>query len=402
MFATIIAMGLYWRSNQSSFFDIALRIILSFILGIAILAIFFYIFHDLAPSPNVVNIVLLLGLLGVLCIHGLYFRLANIEILKRRILVLGTGRAASRLARLEWPGINIVGYFPVTVGQGKNGGLPSSLAGDESILKFAEEHKIQEIVVALDDRRQTMPLDSLLECKLKGLNIVPVADFIENRLGKIDLGTLKPSAIIFSRGFKIPVRQSYNKRVFDIGISLFLLVLMAPIMLLTAMAILIESRLRGPVFFKQIRVGKNGKQFTVMKFRTMRVNAEKDSGPQYAKQNDPRVTKPGHLLRKLRLDELPQLINVLRGEMSFVGPRPERPEFVTKYMEIIPYYGLRHETKPGITGWAQISYPYGSTDQDTIEKLQYDLYYLKHYSLALDLNILFQTVHTVLWGRGAR
>jgi sugar transferase (PEP-CTERM system associated) len=401
MFATIVAMGLYWQANRNSLFNVVLRVILGFMLGTGVLAALFYFLPDLILPRDVVETILGLGLLGVLCIHGLHYALSGIESLKQRVLVLGAGSAAKQLSQSEWPGVNIVGYMPIP-GQRILDYRLSLLNDEGSILEVAEKHKIQEIIVALDERRQAMPIDSLLECKLKGFKIVTVADFIERGSGKINLSMLNPSAIIFSEGFRIPLSKSYGKRLFDIGISLLLLILMFPIMLLTSLAILIESGFRGPVFFRQVRLGKGGIPFEVMKFRTMQVDAEKNGSPQYAEQNDPRVTKPGRLLRKLRLDELPQLINVLRGEMSFVGPRPERPEFVSKYTQTIPYYGLRHETKPGITGWAQISYPYGSTDQDTVEKLQYDLYYLKHYNLTLDLNILFQTVHTVLWGRGAR
>ena len=401
MFTAILAMGLYWQHNKDSFFGMLFRIIVSFLLGIGVLAGLYYLIPDFTLPSNVFKVVLEIGLIGVLCAHGLHYVLSDLEGMKRRVLVVGAGKAADQLAGLEWSGVKVVGYVPVP-GQGVSIDRQKLLTTDKSLLALTQQHRAQEIVVALDDRRKAMPTDDLLECKLNGVKIVDIATFVEHRLRKINLGALNPSAIIFSKGFRIPARKSYGKRLFDVSAGLLLLVLISPLMLLATLAILIESWGRGPVLFEQIRVGQGGKLFKVWKFRTMRVGAEKAGIPQYAEQNDPRVTTTGRILRKLRIDESPQLINVLQGEMSFVGPRPERPEFVRQYLANIPYYDLRHEVKPGITGWAQISYPYGSTEQDTVEKLQYDLYYIKHYHLLLDLNILLQTVHTVLWGRGAR
>jgi len=401
MFAAILATGLYWHYHQNGFFGMLIRVLVSFLLGITALVGLFYIFPATDFPRAAFGIALQTGLIGVLCAHSIHYLLSDSETLKTRILVLGAGKAAAQLAALEPTGVKIVGYVPVP-GQGECVSPQKLLTTDKSIFELTKEHQIQEIVVALDDRRQAMPIDNLLECKLNGVKIAYAANFIEQRLGKINLRSLNPSAIIFSKGFRIPLCKSYRKRLLDVGVSLLLLILMSPLMMLAILAILIESRGRGPILFTQVRVGQGGVPFRVFKFRTMCVDAEKAGVPQYAEQDDPRVTKTGRILRKLRIDELPQLINVLLGEMSFVGPRPERPEFVQQYLTTIPYYGLRHTIKPGITGWAQISYPYGSTEQDTLEKLQYDLYYLKNYDLLLDLNILFQTVHTVLWGRGAR
>lgn len=401
MFAAILATGLYWHGHQISFVGMLVRVIVSFLLGITILAGVFYTFPATNLPRDAFGIALQTALIGVLCAHSIHYLLSDSETLKRRILVLGAGKAAGQLAALELTGVKIVGYVPVP-GQGECIDPQKLLTTDKSLFELTKEHQIQEIVVALDDRRKVMPMDNLLECKLNGVQIVDVANFIEQRVGKINLGSLNPSAIIFSNGFRIPLCRSYRKRLFDVGVSLLLLVLMSPLMMLAILAIFIESRGHGPIFFTQVRIGQDGAPFRVLKFRTMCVDAEKAGVPQYAEQDDPRVTKTGRILRKLRIDELPQLINVLLGEMSFVGPRPERPEFVQQYLTTIPFYGLRHTIKPGITGWAQISYPYGSTEQDTLEKFQYDLYYIKNYDLLLDLNILFQTVHTVLWGRGAR
>lgn len=226
--------------------------------------------------------------------------------------------------------------------------------------------------------------------------------FFERETGRVYLDLLYPSWIIYSKGFARNPRRALIKRSFDIATSALLLAMLWPIMLITALAIKLEDGLRAPVFYKQQRVGLDGEIFEVLKFRSMREDAEKESNPEWAQKNDPRVTRVGNVIRKLRIDELPQLLNVLSGDMAFVGPRPERPEFVGDFAERIPYYNERHCVKPGITGWAQLSFPYGSSENDTIEKLQFDLFYLKNHSLLFDLQILMQTVEVVLFGKGAR
>jgi sugar transferase (PEP-CTERM system associated) len=244
-------------------------------------------------------------------------------------------------------------------------------------------------------------MPELLECRLAGIDILELPTFLERETGKVRLDVLNPSWIIFGDGFRASPLQRALERGFDLVASFGLLVLALPLMLLAAIGIKLEDGLRAPVFYRQRRVGQHGEIFEVLKFRSMRVDAER-SGAQYAETNDPRVTRLGGFMRKTRIDELPQLINVLRGDMSFVGPRPERPEFVCQLEERIPYYRERHTVKPGITGWAQLCYPYGSSEKDTVEKLQYDLYYVKNRSLLFDLAILVQTVEVVLWGKGAR
>jgi sugar transferase (PEP-CTERM system associated) len=225
--------------------------------------------------------------------------------------------------------------------------------------------------------------------------------FLERETGKVRLDVLNPSWIIFGDGFRASATQQFMERSFDVAASIGLLVIASPFMLLAMMGIKLEEGFSAPLFYRQRRVGHHGQVFDVLKFRSMCLDAEK-FGAQYAIENDPRVTRIGNLMRKTRVDELPQLLNVLRGEMSFVGPRPERPEFVDDLEQKIPYYRERHTVKPGITGWAQLCYPYGSSEKDTIEKLQYDLYYVKNRSLLFDLAILVQTVEVVLWGKGAR
>jgi sugar transferase (PEP-CTERM system associated) len=271
----------------------------------------------------------------------------------------------------------------------------------DDLYRWSVDNDIDEIVVAMDDRRQGFPMHELLECRLSGIEVLELPSFLERETGKVRLDVLNPSWIIFGEGFRASPTQQVLARGLDVFASLGLLILASPLMLLAMLAIKLEDGRQAPLFYRQKRVGFHGRVFDVLKFRSMRLDAEKH-GAVYATQNDPRVTRVGLLMRKMRVDELPQLLNVLRGEMSFVGPRPERPEFVCDLEQKIPYYRERHTVKPGITGWAQLCYPYGSSERDTVEKLQYDLYYVKNRSLLFDLAILVQTVEVVLWGKGAR
>ena len=259
--------------------------------------------------------------------------------------------------------------------------------------------QIDRVIVALDERRGSLPMDELLKCRLKGIHVDDGVSFSESLSGKLSVEKLPPSSIIFSNGFRGVVVYRGIKRTIDLLASLVGLIVFLPLCLLVALAIKLDSR--GPVFYRQERVGQDGRLFSLIKFRSMTVDAEKD-GPVWAVVNDQRVTRVGRWLRKLRLDEITQLINVIRGEMSIVGPRPERPFFVRKLERVIPFYAHRHAVKPGITGWAQILYPYGATQEDAQEKLKYDLYYIKHMSPIMDLRIISETVKIVLLGRGSR
>jgi sugar transferase (PEP-CTERM system associated) len=256
-------------------------------------------------------------------------------------------------------------------------------------------------VVGVRERRNGgLPADQLLECKLAGIEIVDLSSFFERETGQIQLESLNASWMIFSDGFRRGSIKDITKRMFDIAASSVLLLLTLPVMFITTMLIWLESG--SPILYRQERVGEYGRSFPVLKFRSMRVDAESDGVPQWAKKQDDRVTRVGRVIRKMRIDELPQVFNVLRGDMSFVGPRPERPYFVNELTSQIPYYPSRHTVKPGITGWAQIRYPYGATTEDAIQKLQYDLYYVKNHTLFLDLVILLQTAQVILFGKGAR
>jgi sugar transferase (PEP-CTERM system associated) len=276
----------------------------------------------------------------------------------------------------------------------------SGIIGDFSqISSICREAQVDRIIVALDERRGKLPFDQLLDCRLRGVRVEEGIAFSEQLEGRVTVDYLRPSSLIFANGFRRSQIIKQLKRYFDIGASLLTLIFSFPCLLAISIAIYWESK--GPIFYRQERVGQDGRIFSLLKFRSMRVDAEGDK-PVWAGVNDLRVTRVGKIIRKLRLDEIPQVINVLKGEMSFVGPRPERPFFTEKLTHEIPFYTHRHTVKPGITGWAQICYPYGASVQDAHNKLEYDLYYIKHMSPYLDFMILLETIKTVLFGRGSR
>jgi sugar transferase (PEP-CTERM system associated) len=325
---------------------------------------------------------------------------------RERVLILGTGEQAIEIARATLErsntGFHIVGFvdnIPELVGRSLINPSVIGLTDDISIL--VEQYQVDRIVVAVEDRRGKFPTEELLNLTLSGrIAVEESARYYERLTGKIASEMLRPSWLIFSRGSRYSAVAHHVRRVLNAGLAAAGFVLSLPIMFLTAIAVRLDSR--GPIFYTQERVGKNGRLFKIIKFRSMRAGAEANSGPVWAEAGDPRVTRVGRVIRKLRLDELPQFINVIRGDMNFVGPRPERPVFVEQLRGIIPYYSQRHLIKPGLTGWAQIKYPYGASVEDAIEKLRYDLYYIKNQSLLLDAVIVFETVKTVLFGRGGR
>lgn len=325
---------------------------------------------------------------------------------RERVLILGSGDQAIELARATLErrasGFHIVGFVdnkPELLGKSLIN--PSVIGLTENIGSLVEQYQVDRIVVAVADRRGVFPTEELLNLSLSGrVAVEESAQYYERLTGKIDSEMLRPSWLIFSRGSRFTDFEYHVRRVVNAAFAGIGLVLSLPIMLLTALAIKIESR--GPIFYVQERVGKNGRTFKIIKFRSMRVGAEATSGPVWAEEDDPRVTRIGRIIRKLRFDELPQFINILRGDMNFVGPRPERPMFVEQLGAIVPYYSQRHVVKPGLTGWAQIKYPYGASIDDAIEKLRYDLYYIKNQSLLLDPIIMFETIKIVLFGRGGR
>jgi sugar transferase (PEP-CTERM system associated) len=322
---------------------------------------------------------------------------------KRRILIFGTGAKAHEVKRAldrSDPTVEVVGFVS---GPNENDSIMpanQTLSQGRTLTETAIAMNVQEIVVALSERRGgAMPLRELLDCKLSGIQVFDLASHFEKTLGQIRLDSLYAGWLIFGDGFNQGRVRSLVKRISDIIFSTILLVTTLPLMVITTLLIALESGF--PVLYRQERVGLNGRLFNVIKFRSMRRDAEPDGKPVWAKSDDDRVTRIGHIIRKLRIDELPQLFSVLKGDMSLVGPRPERPFFVDQLTREIPFYAVRHSVKPGITGWAQVCYHYGATVEDAAEKLQYDLYYVKNHSLALDVVVLLKTVGVVILGKGA-
>jgi len=395
---------LYDLNIYSSFSDTATRMTQAFGSGCIVLAGFYYLF----PVVIIPLDIFWSGYLLV-CAFLAAGRFIYVIALERRffaqpIIVLGTGQLAAGIAhevieKLD-SGFKIVAFVGQEEAVSFNAHrTPIYRSGARSLRELCQEYKAEKIVVALEDRRGTMPVKELIDCKLDGVAIVEGIGFYEDLTGKLMVEKVNPDWIIFSPGFSVGRFNHFSKRFFDIVLSTLGLLLASPLMVLTALIIRLESQ--GPVFYRQERVGEQGVPFLVIKFRSMCQDAEKN-GAVWATKNDCRVTRFGRFIRKVRIDELPQLWNVLKGEMSFVGPRPERPVFVTELAKKIPYYSLRHNIKPGVTGWAQVCYPYGASEEDALRKLEYDLYYLKNLSPTMDLWIVFQTVKTVLFQKGAR
>jgi sugar transferase (PEP-CTERM system associated) len=405
MIAVMTAMGLYERNLWNGRSDMLLRVGVSFLLGLFVMTLVYYLLPELYMGRGEFGLTFAVALVGVTLMRFLFFEVTDRDQLKRRVLVLGVGRQAARLEELREGrnrGFLILGYVRVHEDEEPRVPISRTLQVTNNLPELADELQIDEIVVAMDDRRKGFPIDEILECKINGVAINDFLNFFERETGRIQLDALRPSSMIFSEGFQQALLKQTAKRLFDIVVSLFLLALAWPIMLVAALAIWIESGGRGPILYRQTRVGFKDRLFEVVKFRSMRVDAEKDGVARWAQTGDSRITRVGAVLRETRIDELPQLFNVLRGDMSFVGPRPERPQFVAELNRKIPYYSMRHMVNPGITGWAQICYPYGASEQDAREKLQYDLFYIKNYSFVFDVVILLQTAHAVLWGSGAR
>jgi len=393
--------GWAWTTGLKSLF---FRVIASFAIAGALLSL-----GALLLSAAFANGLELLTSLTIACLSVLLIRLLFIEwdkldLFKKRVLVLGTGSRAAKIEELvkqgKAQGLNIIGYLPM-------GAVHSYVPHDRvvaetaSISELVEQHGVDELVVAIRERRGgALPVAELLECKLRGVSVLDLPAFFERQTGILPLEAINASWMIFSDGFSQGVARDLVKRLFDLFVSGALLLFTLPIILLTALLIRLESR--GPIFYTQERVGESGIPFTIYKFRSMYTDAEKDGRPVWAARNDDRTTRVGRLIRRLRIDELPQTLNVFLGQMSFVGPRPERPYFVSELAAQIPYFHARHSVKPGITGWAQVCFPYGASVEDAMSKLQYDLYYVKNHSLFLDLMILLQTARVVVLGKGVR
>ncbi len=406
MSTAMVALGLYQRYSQWREAGLAVRLGLSFALATTALILFFYIFPSTLMGRGNLGLSLVISFVGVMLVREAFGRIAGVEALKRRLLVVGTGVNAECIKRVTDEnrdlGFQVVGYVPLPRSPRL---VPDRLVipRDKPLLELAIDHEIDEIIVAADEMRGTLPIDELMDCRMSGLDILNLPSFFEKELALVRIEVVNPNWFIFSQnGFRSGMTGLYGKRLFDVIIGSLMLLVASPIMIAVAFASLIESRGRDPVLYHQVRVGENGKLFRLHKFRSMRVDAEADGIPRWAMRDDTRITPLGSLIRKTRIDELPQIFNVLKGQMSLVGPRPERPDFVEELVATIPFYAERHRVKPGVTGWAQLLYPYGSSIQDAKHKLEYDLFYVKNAGIVLDLVILLQTVEVVLLGKGAR
>jgi sugar transferase (PEP-CTERM system associated) len=403
---SLTAMGLYNARQRARTLGLLLRAGVAHLLALLLIAIVAYFVPPLRPNPTHLLWWIALSLVLIMAIRAVEGVLLDEDTYKRRVLVYGAGQRALSLSQLrrraDQRGFVVVGYMPAPGEQALVEQAKVLNIDAPQLRRVAKDLGVQEIVVAMDDRRREFPLRQLLDCRLSGVEIVDLVTFLERETGRVHLDVLHPSWIIFAEGFRRDGVRQTTKRTFDIVASLLLVLITWPVFVLTILMIKLEDGLRAPVLYRQRRVGIDGHAFDVLKFRSMRVDAEGDGKARWATGSDDRVTRAGRFIRKVRIDELPQIFNVLCGDMSFVGPRPERPEFVEKLAESIPYYDERHCAKPGITGWAQVCYPYGSSEKDSLEKLQYDLYYVKNHSLLFDLMILLQTVEVVLLGKGGR
>jgi sugar transferase (PEP-CTERM system associated) len=404
-FACTMAFGLYSERQRARTIGILVRVVASVGAGIAIAALGFYLIPHLWIGRAVLLIAGLLVVPLMLLLRLGFSRFVDPTTFKRRVLVYGTGQRAKPIAGLrrssDRRGFVLVGFVQPP---GEELALPQTrlVPGEGMLLEKCTSHEVDEIVVAMDERRQGFPIRELLDCRLAGIDVTDLSTFLERETGRVRLDVLNPSWLIFGEGFKRGSFRLQSARVLDLLAASALFVFTCPLMVATVLAIKLEDGWRSPIFYQQERVGFGGRIFKLLKFRSMRVDAEAAGQPVWAQKKDARVTRIGAVIRKLRIDELPQILNVLKGEMGLVGPRPERPQFVSQLAEKIPYYVERLSVKPGITGWAQLCYPYGSSEQDALEKLQYDLYYIKNSSLLFDIAILAQTLEVVVMGKGAR
>lgn len=402
---SFLALGLYSLRQRIGFLGVGLRIGVAMVSTMVVVALVLYAVPSIETDGRVLPIAAGLGLLLAVATRVVALRLMGLEGFKKRVLVYGESGPLALFRRMrrrgDRAGFNLVGVVHPP-------GDPADPMGatvyeaPHGLKALCKELNIDELVVAILNRRESLPVKELLQCRFGGIAVIEFVSFMERETGRFELDLLNPSWIIFGQGFRRDGVRLFTARALDFIASGLLLTLASPVILLTMVAIwLDDGRGGGGIFYRQNRVGFEGRVFPLLKFRSMRVDAE-SGGAQWAQKNDPRVTRLGAFIRRTRIDELPQLLNVLRGHMRFVGPRPERPEFVAQLEERIPYYSYRHSVKPGITGWAQLCFPYGSSIEDAKQKLQYDLYYVKHHNLLFDLTILVQTVEVVLMGKGAR
>jgi sugar transferase (PEP-CTERM system associated) len=363
-----------------------------------LLAVVSWFYPEVLPGNNASLIGLVLLTIGLVGWRAAYGWLVQQPFMQEKVYVLGTGDRAQRLVQglrqRKELGVDVIGW---------SGNVEGALTRETAaahLMEVAGSQRVHRVIVAMPDRRGTFPVEELLQLRLSGVRIEEATSWLEKISGRIEVEQLYPSWLIFAEGFRFSTSFNVMRRALSMFVSLVLLLVVLPFLPFVILAIKLDSK--GPVLYRQKRVGRAGNTFFCYKFRTMRQDAEADTGPTWAGDDDPRITRIGKFLRTSRIDEIPQLWCVFKGHMAFVGPRPERPEFVEWLTKEIPYYGVRHAVRPGITGWAQVRYKYGNTIEDAKEKLQYDLFYIKNASLGLDILIMFQTIKIVMLGRGAQ
>ena len=402
----LFTMGLYEPRMREGASGVLLRTVGGFIASTLVMAAVFYLLPELHMWRGIFVYSALVAFGSSLVSRAIFSSLIDLDQLKSRVLVYGSGQAASTITsamrrRTDRQGFTIVGFVRANDEEPRIEG-ERVINLRQPLPEYVRQTEIDKIVVALDDSDMELPSDQLFQCRLNGVKVVSLVKFFEQEAGKVLVDFATPQWMSFTDNFQSSRASEVGKRWFDILASFLLLTFAWPIILLTALAIRLESGPGAPIFFRQERVGLHGKRFQVLKFRSMSIDAERDGKAVWATKNDSRVTRVGHFIRKTRIDELPQILNVLSGDMAFIGPRPERPQFVDELAEQIPYFNARHCVKPGITGWAQLCYPYGASVNDAKQKLQFDLYYVKNHSLFLDFMIFLNTVEVVLFGKGAR
>ncbi|MGR5152643.1 TIGR03013 family XrtA/PEP-CTERM system glycosyltransferase [Photobacterium swingsii] len=400
----LLAVGLYNEKLRESFNGIAIRLIVALFLAY-ILASGIYFILPLPSLPGFSReLIFFFTFIGLITSRFVAISTNYEKIGQVKVLVIGAGERASLIEKCmrrksDRVHVDIYGYIQIDGDSDLHTPKGNKFELDCPLNEFVNKHKIEEIVIAADERRGNLPVDSLFNCKIEGVLITDIIDFIERETGQIAVTHIYPSWVIYNDKKPATFIAKALNWLFNSSVAVLILLFCWPFILLAIFFIKFEDGISSPILYSQQRIGLKGKSFNIYKFRSMSLDAEKN-GAQWATKSDPRVTKVGYYLRKYRIDELPQLFNVFRGDMCFVGPRPERPQFSEQFEESIPYYNHRHNVKPGLTGWAQLKYPYGSGKEDAIEKLKFDLYYIKHRSFVLDLLILVRTSEIVLFGKG--
>ena len=404
--ASLGAMGLYQVHFREGFSGQLLRVLAAFLIGWVTLALLYYLMPPLYIGRGVAALAFAFSIVVIAILRPLFFRLVDIDSLKPRVLIFGAGEKAAWITRrmshrADRRGFHLLGFVDAGGVRLVNGDA-TVLKLDVPLCEYIYQQRVDQIVVAVDDRRNGLPMQDLLQCRLAGVDVIELATFFERETSTVALELVEPSWLVFGHGFRHGMLLGGIKRALDLLLSVMLLILLWPVLLLAALAIKLEDGLQAPILYSQTRVGAGRRLFKLYKLRSMRVDAERTTGACWARTDDNRITRVGKIIRKCRIDELPQIYNVLYGDMSFVGPRPERPEFTQELEKRIRYYRERSTVKPGLTGWAQLRYPYGASDSDATEKLKYDLFYIKNHNTFFDFLILLQTVEVVVFGKGAR